>query len=347
MRDLAIIESKNSGVICTRCGRAYSRRKGFFPVCYAAMYKGTGYLNICRECFKELYLSYLEKSDDPKLAVRQMCRKLDLYWSELLFNQAKNKAADFSLMSAYLVKTNHERNAGRSYDDTLIAEDKLWDFADLPVKEKEEPKEQPVVTAATKGQPEREVTDKMIRYWGVGYDDEDYLLLEDRLEEMVHKLNLKREELDIGTEKIAKQVCAIELDIEKARRAGKAVDRLQNSLNTYLGSANLKPSQQKTAEDSSLSNKPLGILAQIYEEKRPIPEVDPALSDVDNVVKNITTWYLGHGAKMLKKRNVYVPLYEEAMEKYRVRHPNIDGEEDDDSVDEEILDAEFNKDEES
>lgn len=343
MKDLAIIESVNSGVVCTRCGRAYTERRRFFPVCYAAMYKGTGYLNICRECFKELYLGYLEKTESPKAAVRQMCRKLDLYWSETIFNQAKNKAADFSLMTAYLCKINLERNAGRSYDDTLLAENKLWDFG----KEKVEVKSKPVATQDTKRDPSSKVTDKMIRYWGVGYDDEDYLLLEERLDEMVRKLNLKREELDIGTEKIAKQVCSIELDIEKARRAGKAVDRLQNSLNTYLGSANLKPSQQKSADDGALSGKPLGILAQIYEEKRPIPEVDPSLADVDKVVENITTWYLGHGAKMMKKRGAYVPLYEKAMEKYRVRHPNIDGEEDDDSVDEEILDAEFDKEEQS
>lgn len=337
------IEVRSAGFVCPRCGRAYQTKRGNYPVCYGSGYKGTGFLSICRECFKDLYRSYLKESGDAKLAVRQMCRKLDIYWNEQIYIYASRKATDFSVMTQYLTRTNIDRYSGRSYDDTLKEEDRLWEFSKPLIIIKDPPTEERAEDPDDDEEEDKpvEIAQSVERYWGLGYDPSDYLILEARFNEMLQKLRIKREDLDIGTDKVIKQVCTIELDIEKARRAGKAVTNLQNTLNTYLGSANLKPSQQKQEDSDSLSGKPLGVLAQIYEEKRPIPEVDPSLADTDGVLRYITTWFLGHAAKMMKKNGAYVPLYERAMEKYRVRHPNLQGEDYNDAVDEEILDAEL------
>ena len=58
---------------------------------YAALYKGVGYLPICKTCVDAMYTDFLTQCDSPKDAVRQMCRKLDLYWNEDVFETVQKK----------------------------------------------------------------------------------------------------------------------------------------------------------------------------------------------------------------------------------------------------------------
>ena len=46
---------------CCRCGTAYSRKKGFFPVSHSPMYRGSGYLPFCVECVDEMYDQYVQE----------------------------------------------------------------------------------------------------------------------------------------------------------------------------------------------------------------------------------------------------------------------------------------------
>lgn len=48
----------NHKYYCCRCGTAYSRQKGYFPVSHSPMYRGSGYLPICSNCIEELYEQY-------------------------------------------------------------------------------------------------------------------------------------------------------------------------------------------------------------------------------------------------------------------------------------------------
>ena len=89
---MAAIEINASSSICRKCGTAYGRLKGYFPVSYGFLYRGTGYLPYCKECVDKMFNAYLAECKDTKMAVRQMCRKLDLYWSEKLFDAAEKQS---------------------------------------------------------------------------------------------------------------------------------------------------------------------------------------------------------------------------------------------------------------
>lgn len=80
------LEMNTDKVICPTCGTGYSKRKGFFPVSYGELYKGLGYIPYCRSCIDKIYSQYLAQCKDSKMAVRQTCRKLDLYWNESIFD---------------------------------------------------------------------------------------------------------------------------------------------------------------------------------------------------------------------------------------------------------------------
>lgn len=146
-------------------------------------------------------------------------------------------------------------------------------------------------------------------------------------------------ELDVGTEALIRQICSLELDINRDRIAGKSVDKSVNALNNLLGSANLKPTQQKADGENAHENTPFGVWIRKWETQRPIPEPDPELQDVDGIVKYISIWFFGHLCKMLNIENTYCRLYEQEIAKRRVDKPEYE-DEDDETVFNEVFGGE-------
>lgn len=317
------IEVNSTNIICSRCGKAYSRRKGYFAVNYGNLYKGIGHLSVCKDCVDDLYNGYLAQCNDIKSAVRQTCRKLDIYWSAKVFDVVEKKTATRTIMTSYLAKIASTTYAGKSYDDTLSDEGTLWNFnkVQIPV---EEPKEE------TKREEEIiDVPKEIVAFWGKGHDSEDYYELEKKKEKWLSGFP-DDAPIGVSMESHIKQICLLDLEMDKERASGRAVsDKTLKSYQDLLGSANLKPVQkQKDNNDSTIDKTPMGVWAQIYERERPIPEVDPELRDVDGIIKYISTWFLGHLCKMLGIKNTYSKLYEEAIEALRVSNPEYEDEDD-------------------
>lgn len=318
---MAGIEVNASSSICRKCGTAYGRLKGYFPVSYGYLYRGTGHLPYCKECVDSMFNAYLAECKDTKKAVRQMCRKLDLYWNEKLYESSEKQNTPRSIMTSYIGKINSPKYANKSYDDTLREESALWiepiAYANM----------EPVVVGISQSDEDIEVPDDVVVFWGPGYTPSMYMELEQRRMYWMSKYP-DDAELDIGTETIIRQICSLEIDINRDRAAGKPVDKNINTLNTLLGSASLKPAQKKTDDyESSLANTPLGVWLYRYENKRPLPEVDKDLQDVNGVKKYIFTW-MGHLCKMMNIKNGYTKLYEEEVDRLRVDKPEYDGDDD-------------------
>lgn len=317
------IEVNAASSICRKCGTAYSRLKGYFPVSYSYLYKGTGYLPYCKECVDGMYNAYLVACQDPKKAVRQMCRKLDLYWNERIYEAVEKQNAARSMMTSYISKINALKQAGKSYDDTLTEEGVLWlepkSYATMP-----EP------TAPTVEEDnEVDVPEDVAAFWGPGYTPSMYMELEQRRSYWMSR-HPAGVDMDIGTEALIRQICNLEIDINRDRAAGKSVEKSVNVLNTLLGSASLKPAQKKDESDAELEKMPLGVGIQKWEFDRPLPATDKDKRDVRDTIKNITIWYLGHACKMVGLKNGYSKMYEEAMEELRVKRPEMDEEDDED-----------------
>ena len=133
---------------------------------------------------------------------------------------------------------------------------------------------------------------------------------------------------DIGSDVLMRQLCNLEVSISKDAAAGKSIDKSVNSLNTLIGSLNLKPAQKKSDEmDSSIANTPMGVWLFRYENKRPLPEIDKSLQDVNHIKKYVFTWF-GHVCKMLGVKNGYTRMYEEEINRLRVEKPEYEDEDD-------------------
>lgn len=325
------IEVEHGSVVCSRCGTAYGRRKGNFPASYAPLYKGIGYLPVCRECIGDIFAKYLSECGDSKLALHQLCRKFDVYWNDAVYDAVEKKNSKRSIVTAYLHRLNVISLIGKSYDDTLIEDGEFWSF-----DKKHVPKVQPERTSDEAAEnddvdPEEieeeiDISEDVIAFWGPGYTPAMYRDLEDRLQ--YWKSKLPDADMDIGTEALLRQICCLEIDINRDRARGRAVDKNMNTLNTLLGSAALKPTQKKNeAEDAALESTPLGVWLYRYENKRPLPEIDDDLKDVNHVLRYVFIW-LGHVCKMLGKKNGFSRLYEKEIARYRVERPEFDDEDD-------------------
>lgn len=321
---MAAIEVNASSSTCRKCGTAYGRLKGYFPVSYSYLYKGTGYLPYCKDCVDGMFAAYLQECKDSKVAVRQMCRKLDLYWSEKVYEAVEKQNSTRSMMTSYITKINAVKMASKSYDDTLREEGALW------LEPKAYSNMETVITGVDISDEELNVSDDIVLFWGPGYTPSMYMELENRRKYWMSKYP-QEAELDIGTEALIRQICSLEIDINKARMEGKPIDKYVNSLNTVLGSANLKPTQKKEDADAELEKMPLGVGIQKWEYSRPLPPTPKEKRDINQVIKNITTWYLGHACKMVGIRNSYCKMYEDAMAELRVENPDH-AEEDDDTL---------------
>lgn len=329
------IEVSSPRSVCSKCGADYSRQKGYFPVSYAQLHKGVGHTHVCKDCIDGLYNTYLSQCNNAPDAVRQVCRKLDLYWNEGVFGQVERKSTTRTMMTQYITKINSVTYAGKSYDDTLSEEGTLWWFKQNYLSEdveesaahnindnQEKHRKTDVV-----GIESIELTDEVIDLWGPGYTPEMYAALEQRRKYWVSKLP-EGIEFDIGTEALIKQICSLELDINRDRAAGRAVDKSINALNSLLGSASLKPTQKKNEDmDTELANTPMGVWLYRYENKRPLPEIDSNLKDVNGTKKYMFTW-MGHLCKMLGIKNGYTKMYEEEINRLRVEKPEYDDEDD-------------------
>ena len=319
------IEVHSSTAICCRCGLSYGRRRGNFSVNYGQTYKGIGFLPVCKDCVDKMYNSYLSQCNNARDAVRQVCRKLDLYWNDKAYAAAENKNTPQTVMTGYLSKISSAAYSGKSYDDTLSEEGTLWLWnTDIHTKE--------VLPVETYNDPEPdddfEISQEIIDFWGRGYKPEMYRELEQRRAYWMSKFP-EGTELDIGTEAIIRQICPLELDIVRDRAAGRSVDKSINALNTLLGSGNLKPVQNKSDDgESALDKTPLGVWAHRIEYKHPVKEIDPEFQDVDGIAKYVTTWFFGHLCKMLNIKNSYCKLYEDEIARMRLEHPEYDDEDD-------------------
>lgn len=326
------IEISSEKAICSRCGTAFGRRKGYFPVSYAAQHRGIGYIPVCKACIESMYNAYLSQCEDSRRAVRQMCRKLDLFWDEAAFDSVEKRTTPRSLMMQYIAKLNTPTYAGKSYDDTLSKEGTLWTFGGA-VSASEVTGA--VTTPAEEETPKitlEDVPEKVKLFWGPGYSPETYLALEERMRFVVAQLPEGVDTNDMGVSTLIRQIAGLELDIARDREAGKPVDRSVTALDGLLRSANLRPVQQKAESgEAALANTPMGVWLYRYENKRPLPEVDDDLKDTNKLLKYVFVW-LGHVCKMLGKKNGFVKMYEDEVSRLRVERPDLDDEDDEEAV---------------
>lgn len=318
---------------CSVCGKIYTRQKQNFPISHSALYRGNnGYFTTCNNCFEGLFEHYKEALGGEIEAIKRMCLKYDIYWNPVLYGMIYKGNTNGSRMRQYMSKTNLAKWTNKTYDDTLDEDPEkqlenstmyvLKEIDDEEMRVAEEEEENSIFAEVKIAQP----TQADVDFWGMGFAPEFYFELNKRFEKWTADVQLP---LDKSTEALYKQICILEVTINRNIVAGKPIEQSVNALNSLMGSANLKPVQKKAEEqDSAFEELPFGVGIRMCENTRPIPKPNPELEDVDGIVRYVSIWFLGHLCKMLGIRNTYCKLYEEEMARLKVER--LDNEEEDD-----------------
>ena len=167
--------------------------------------------------------------------------------------------------------------------------------------------------------------------FGSSYTEEELMFLENEYQEWTSRYEVNTK----AQEEVFENLSILKLLKRKALAASKPTKDLDAQTLQYLDAGNLKPRQNSM--DSLSDAQTFGTLIQKWEETKPIPEPEDDLKDVDKLGKYIDVFYRGHAAKMFGLDNTFSHLYENEMEKYTVKKPEYNEEEDSEAVFEKIF----------
>ncbi|WP_137743264.1 hypothetical protein [Robertmurraya siralis] len=274
---------------CTSCGEEKDLNKGFY-MSYSPFHKATNRLHVCKVC-----LANEIKDGDMKSFVN-MLRGIDKPFITHLYESALEKN---SVLGEYFKLINTKDFRYLTWENSDFEGHKKTDVNNLMMEN------------------EIEYDEETVKYWGRGYSDWEYMFLEDER----HKLMSSFECPDYGMEMIMKDICFINLDIEKARQerkdtSAKTIMNLIETRRQLMTDANMKPIQSTGAEGNDQVT--FGTLIKKWEDERPIP-----VPMDDEIKEYIDTFMVGHLAKMEGLNNDLTDKYDEALSKYTINLEDI------------------------
>ena len=301
---------------CFYCGKEYVNTNYYKS--HSNFFSNIGKVPYCKQCIENFYQQYYEIYVNEgcltpeKNAVKRLCAAFDIYYSDNVFNaavsNAKKREINISPMGAYMKMIQLSQYKGKSYDNT-ISEEEREDF---------------VANISSDMSDSRKVDKKTVRFFGVGFTDEDYQYLQTEYDDWVARHECKTK----AQEEVFKRICFKQLEILKATRKGEDTKNLDATFQNLLETAKLQPKQN--SGDTTADNQTFGTLIDKWENTRPIPEVDEDLRDVDKIGLYLEIFFKGHLAKMMGLKNGLSNLYTKFIKKYTVEKPeykdNEDGE---------------------
>ena len=279
---------------CFYCGKEYVDTNYYKS--YSNFFSNIGKVPYCKQCIEKFYQYYYEKYTNEgcltpeKKAVKRLCAAFDIYYKEDAYNSAidsvKKREMNISPMGAYMKMIQLSQYKGKSYDNTITQEE-----------------QENFVASVTSGVSDsRNVDESTMKFFGIGFSDEDYEFLKEQYDDWVARHECKTK----AQEEVFKRICFKQLEILKATRRGEDTKNLDATFQNYLDTAKLQPKQN--SGDTTADNQTFGTLIDKWENERPLPEIDEELKDVDKIGYYVDTFFKGHTCKMLNVKNAFSNL---------------------------------------
>lgn len=221
---------------CWCCGSEFTKLSGNFTPTNFPLFKLYGYYPVCKKCTGKFYpemVSFFDGSEEK--AIEFICSMYGLYFNENPLAASRKISEHRNRFHTYSSKININPWTGRSWLDTLkerFAEE------DRPI---ENPNDIDNVGEQYK------LTPKMIKFWGAGYEAKIYPILQGYYDEL---LKLCPEKPDVKKQKMMKNLCLLEYQMQVNIQAGKDIGTLSNSYKAMFEAAELKMENADTSNDS-------------------------------------------------------------------------------------------------
>jgi hypothetical protein len=286
------VENLADKLICTCCGSP--RKLDDFYASSSPFHKAINKMHVCKQCIWDYAEQNKESLDHIKSILRMLDRPFlrELWASSIQEIEKSNKD---------LFKTYFKNLAMPQYRELT------WDDSEFGEKN-----DNNVLL-----NDDEEIDENVMRHWGKGYSNWEYLFLEDER----YKIMTSFECPDYGMEMIMKDICFINLDIEKLRQekkenSGKTITNLIKTRSDLMNDANMKPIQSTGAEGNDQIA--FGTLIKKWENERPVPKPLE-----DEMKEYIDTYMVGHLAKMEGLNNELTEKYDNALSKYTINFNEI------------------------
>lgn len=290
---------------CVRCAKYFTKQQNNFPTSKSEIYlANNGYLPVCKSCLSELYLYYCEKTKDELEACRRVCMKFDIYYSrELMANVLATTNKDVA-MTTYIGRIAASGRRTKSYDDTI--EEEIIERKNKGLLSDEELEDK-----------NAKIIEKGRKDWGLDLTADDFIFLDKEYEDWDNRCGIDGK----TRESLVREMCVIKLMQNKALVANDldTYNKFSTQFQKTLTTAELTPKQVSEAEKAT--EKPLGVMIEMFENERPIPEPNPEWRDVDGIMKLIMVFFIGHLCAMLGLKNKYAKMYKEEMDRLSVSVP--------------------------
>lgn len=254
---------------------------------------GDGLIPYCKHCLKEKLI------EDNYSTAREIMRVCDKPFKTIEWESARKNPKE--TLGIYLKNINLN-DKYENYDHSLTDTEINASFA-------------------KSDETNSEHTEDAVKYWGKGYLKWEIDFLEDEM----MKLTSSFECPDYGMEMIMRDICFINLDIEKVRQERKAnggteITKLIKTRSDLMNDANMKPIQSTGAEGNDQIT--FGTLIKKWENERPVPRPLE-----DEMKEYIDTFMVGHLAKMEGLNNELTAKYDKALSEYTINFSDINKDE--------------------
>ena len=305
--------TNKSKCICFFCGKEYVDTNYYKS--NSKFYSNIGKVPYCKQCIEKFYQYYFDKYTNEgcltpeRNAVKRLCAAFDIYYKEDAYNaaidSAKKREMNITPMGAYMKMIQLSQYKRKSYDNTVSDEEKN-NFS---------------TSITTDVSSSRNVDEETMKFFGIGFSDDDYEFLKEQYDDWVARHECKTK----AQEEVFKRICFKQLEILKATRRGEDTKNLDATFQNYLDTAKLQPKQN--SGDTTADNQTFGTLIDKWENERPLPEIDEELKDVDKIALYVDIFFRGHLSKMMGLKNGLSNLYNKFMKRYTVEKPEYSDEE--------------------
>ena len=317
----AIVDKNGKNLyVCYKCGNS-SIMERFTNIVRSDLFQGMNYhIPICKDCMYFLYLDLLDNVYDGnvKITIKRICSMYDIYFNDEIY-EASLKLSSKNPISNYLQmlgSPSFNMNKTKTFKNTI------WEDNGI----------EPVVkTAKSRKIASSQVTYETRKFFGLGFDDEDYIFLNEQYNDWRNRAGIESK----AQEEIIKNICFTQLQIQKTMKVGGNTKDLNATLQNLLNTGNLSPKQK--ASENSNDNISYGEWIKKLENERPVAEIDDEFKDVDRIGLYIDVFFKGHLSKMMGLKNGLSNLYDKFMKKYTVKKPEYQ----DDETNEALFDAIF------
>lgn len=321
---------ENELLLCPKCNTWQKADTGFyFDKEYA-----TNRYPLCKRCILfevEQRKSEREEPNETKDSVKKVLQKMDRIFDENFYDECVKGALDGvkeknrqSPFATYITAIQSLPN----WKDTRTGKPKGWSesiFRDGSEQSEEEINENSRIIKAAR------------KRFGNDYPLSDLLFLETQYEDWTQRYACESKAQELLFQRIAHT----QLAIEKAQRQGKDTDKLDKTLQDLMTSNAIKPASNNSSSFSD--SKTFGQLIELWEQNKPIPQVEEEFQDVDNIALYTDVFYRGHLAKMMGLKNGYSSLYDSYMDKYRAKKKTYQEEENSEALFDQIFGGQINE----